>query len=70
MKIDKSLKKSSYKYIKEIVDRGYSLDQIKATFIKYDYNPELAENLIKAYKTRKPMIEPKRDYTQKPKASF
>ncbi len=48
----KEQKKQINKYIKENLNKGYSLEAIKRAFIKNGYGPDLSEKLIKDFGTK------------------
>jgi len=45
-------KKKLNNYIKENLKNGYSVEQIKAAFIKYGYDPVFTEKFVKKYELK------------------
>jgi len=56
MRLAKEFKKGLNLYIKDNIKRGYSLSQIKKSFIGNGYEPDFVEKLIKNYRIKKSLL--------------
>ena len=54
---NKKIEREIHNYIKENLNKGYSLKAIKRAFIIHGYDPDFAEKLIKSYRIKNTIIK-------------